>query len=163
MYTYFSDRKQRTKISIFYSSWQDILSSIPQSSMLGPLLFHIIFVTCSSLIITLILRAKCYDKLEIQAESLFKWFSDNQMKDNPEKYNLLISSISQSELKIGNATTESITCEKLIRIKNNNKLRLNAHVEDICKKVSRKIHALARVTPIMTVSKEYIPMNAFFT
>ena len=39
---------------------------------------------------------------------------------------------------------------------------MNAHVEDLCKKASRKIHALARVTPYMTVSKGRILMNAFF-
>ena len=39
---------------------------------------------------------------------------------------------------------------------------MNAHVEDICKKMSRKKHALARITPTMTVLKGHIPMNAFF-
>ena len=36
MYNCRFDRKQRTKISTFYSSWQDILSGIPQGLILGP-------------------------------------------------------------------------------------------------------------------------------
>ena len=41
MYTYFFDMKQRTKISIFYISWQHIFFGILQGSILGPLLFSI--------------------------------------------------------------------------------------------------------------------------
>ena len=105
---------------------------------------------------------KVIDKLEIEAKSLFKWFSDNQMKANPDKCHLLISSASQSELRVGIVTIKSSICEKLLGIKIDNKLRLNTHVENLCKKVSRKIHGLARVTPYMTVSKRRILMNAFF-
>ena len=84
------------------------------------------------------------------------------MKANPDKYHLLISTTSQSELKIDNVTIKSNICEKLLGIKIDDKLRLNAQVEDLCKKVSRKIHTLDRVTPYMTVSKRRILMNAFF-
>ena len=93
---------------------------------------------------------------------LFKWFSDNQMKANPNKCHLLVSSTSQSEINIGNVTTKSSTCEKFLRINTDNKLRLNAHVEDLCKKASREMHALARVTPYMTVSKRRILRSIFF-
>ena len=41
VYDYLTSRKQRTKISDTYSSWQEILSGVPQGSILGRLLFNI--------------------------------------------------------------------------------------------------------------------------
>ena len=154
------------------------MCSIPQGSILGPLLFRIFLGGDVFLIINNIHIASYADdnthyavdenaenvgdKLKIEAKSLIKWFYDNQMKANLDKWHLLIIFTSQNELKIGNETIKSNTCKKLLGIEIDNKLNLTAHIENLCKKGSRNIHALAKVIPCMTVLKRRILMNAFF-
>ena len=41
LYSYLSNRWQRTKIHYIFSSWTEIIQGVPQGSILGPLLFNI--------------------------------------------------------------------------------------------------------------------------
>ena len=74
--------------------------------------------------------------LQNAAAKLFKWFSDNQMKESTDKCHLLLSKDESSETYVGDSIIESSTCEKLLGIKIDSKLRFDDHIQDLCNKAN---------------------------
>ena len=68
-----------------------------------------------------------------------------------------------SEIHVGDSVIESSTCEKLLGIKIDSKLRFDDHIQDLYNKANRKLRALARATPYMNLQKRKVLMNAFFS
>ena len=159
-HNYLSNRKQRTKINSKYSSLLEIIFEVPQGSILGPLLFNIflidLFLTIEDTGI-----ASCADdntpyviadnidrvieSLEEASEILFKWFNDNLMRINADKCHLLVSTNNTAKIKIGNFHITNSKSEKLLGVIFDHKLSFDDHISELCKKASRKIHALSRV------------------
>ena len=100
--------------------------------------------------------------LQLSAEKLFHWFSDNQMKVNTDKCHLIISTNNTPGLKVGDSLIKTSTCEKLLGFKIDYKLTFDNHVANLCKKANKKVRALARATPYMTIEKRKLLMNSFF-
>ena len=84
------------------------------------------------------------------------------MKSNPDKCLLLASTNDNVAISVGNFQIENTKREKLLGVQVDNKLYFNYHFSEICKKASRKLYALGRVTPSMNLSKRKILMNAIF-
>ena len=176
IHDYLSNRKQRTKINSTYSKWHEILFGVPQGSTLGPLLFNIYLIDLFFVIEDTDIASYADDNtpyiiddtvegviksLEEMSEKLFKWFDDNLMKSNV-KCHLLVSTNETVKIQVGNYNIANSKCEKLLGINFDHKLNFDKHLSELCKKASRKINALSRITPYMNVSKKRILMNAFF-
>ena len=177
IHDYLSNRKQRTKINSTYSKWHEILFGVPQGSILGPLLFNIYLIDLLFVIEDTDIASYADDitpyiiddtvegvikSLEEVSKKLFKWFDDNLMKSNADKCHLLVSTNETVKIQVENYNIANSKCEKLLGINVDHNLNFDKHLSELCKKASRKINALSRITPYMNVSKKRILMNAFF-
>ena len=113
---YLSNRKQRVQVNDSYSLWQDVLFGVPQSSILGPVLFNIFladlfftldnteFTNYADDITPYAVSGNTDDLisfLEKSSKELLKWFDDNLMESNPDKCHLLVSSCEKIRMEVG--------------------------------------------------------------
>ena len=100
--------------------------------------------------------------LEQASDILSKWFQDNYLRANPDKYHVL-SETSETQLIVKNVPIASSCCEKLLGIKIDHKLSFEPHVESLCKKASQKLNALARMASSLKFKQRKLLLNAFIT
>ena len=105
--SYLSNRKQRVKIGNARSKWITLSKGVPQGSILGPLLFNVFindmhmfikkctlynyaddnFLSCTSPMIDHVIS-----NLQLDGNRAIKWFTDNGMQANPDKFQFMIIS-----------------------------------------------------------------------
>ena len=103
-------------------------------------------------------------RLEKDSAHAIKWFSDNYMKLNEDKYHLLtfgnMSSDSVS-VNIGSSTIANSTEKNLLGVTLDSKLTFEQHVSNLCQKVSNKLYALSRIAHYMDQAKLRMLMTSF--
>lgn len=100
--------------------------------------------------------------LEQASMSLFKWFELNFQKVMPIKCHLLTSTDQEVSLNVDNFAIKNSKCEEILSVKFHSKLTFNLHISHLCKKSSRKVNALVRITPYMDLPKRRLLENSFF-
>ena len=94
MYCYLKGRAQRVKVCSSYNSLGNIKIGVPQGSVLGPMLIDVESEVCSFAgDNTIFTRGKNLEEAIIKLEgdvcTYLKWFSENRMVANPEKFQLM--------------------------------------------------------------------------
>ena len=106
---------------------------------------------------------KVLHDLEKISNTLFKWFTDNLLKANPEKSHLLTNSTQEIQINIGEIAISNSKCEKLLGIHIDNKLTFEPHIRSLCKKASQKLNAFARIAYSLKFDQRKLLLNAFIT
>ena len=148
--SYLTNRWQRTKVNTSFSPWAELLLGVPQSSVLGPLLFNLFINDFFFQIRETDICNYAHDntlhtcglKLDILVEKLgaadkaISWFRYSGMKMNSDKCHLLFSG-HRYEPMIANICDEQImesNIVKLLGINIDSKLSFNGHLTLFVKK-----------------------------
>ena len=160
MYSYLKGTKQCASVKNIKSTFEEIISGVPQGSILGPILFNIFFKDFFHFILvasahnfadnnTLSSVAKTIENLisilESESEIAINWFKNNHMIVNPGKFQAIIfdkhkgnhtnrtTNINQKEIK-------AVAKVKLLGIEIDGKLNFNHHINNICKSASNQLN-----------------------
>ena len=103
------------------------------------------------------------EKLEKGIQSMFDWFSEDFLKANADKCHLIASSKVPADIQISDIKVTSQSRDKLLAIHIDNRLNFDYHVSQLCKKASKKLHALTRIFKYVETSKHRVLVNFFIT
>ena len=90
----------------------------------------------------------------MESLELIKWFSINQMKANPEKFQAIAVGKKTKDINVTfNLEGNQIKCESEVKLSGvtiDSKLKFNEHISNICKKASRQLNVLKGIGKNLT-------------
>ena len=139
--SYLCNRFQRSIINASFSSWNEVITVIPQGSILGPFLFNI-FLNDIFLFIS-----KCQLCNYADVIILHKCFHQNHMVLNPGKCHYMVIGDDDPSHKVilNNNEISNSNEEKLLGILLDSKLNFESYIISLCKKAGQELSALARI------------------
>ena len=181
IYSYVKGRKQSVKINNTYSDYNEIISGIPQGSILGLVFFNLSindlfffidkasmhnFADDNTLSAWGETVSKLIDTLESESNVAIDWFTKNEMIINPDKFQAIIldkkkSNLTNIPLSIDNQTIESVSSVELLGIHLDDKLNFNLNISNICRSPANQLNALIRLKSYLSFNAKRVLINSY--
>lgn len=179
--SYLSNRRQRVKVGNARSEWCFMKKGVPQGSILGPLLFNVFI---NDIYYSLENMCALYNyaddnnigyshsdlgelihRLEICGEIAIEWFKNNDMEANPSKFQGLLklysNQLAPEKITIANVEIPFSVNVKLLGVTVDKNLSFDTHVSNICKKSTKHLRAISRVSKYLSEDCRQYLYNAF--
>ena len=172
MRSYFTDRFNRVKLDSTTSDWKEMKRGCPQGSSFGPMLWNLYQNDLAYQIKNTNLTMFADDhqmyrvgtdiqniihSLEKESSSALKWYKENYLVVNPDKFQFMKIGSSQdkeqSTLNIQNNLIEESKQIKLLGVTIDEHLCFSIHISELCSKASKRVGVLCRL-------KNLLPINA---
>ena len=180
-YSYLKGRKQNVKINNTYSVFQVLLSGVPQGSILGPILFNIFindlllwieeaelhnFADDNTISCTEKSLEELTKSLTSESEKAVKWFKENMMIVNPDKFQAIIidrknQCNNPTTIEINGIKIDSENSVKLLGLEIDSKLNFDKHITQLCKKSASQLNALCRLNSFLNMDQKNVLVNSF--
>ena len=180
-YSYLKRRKQSVRIHDTYSSFQEVISGVPQGSLLGPILFNF-YVNDLLLFIK---QEPLYDyaddntldylfksmpdlvnSLEKETGVSLTWLKQNEMIANPEKFHALLLRKNQTntrgeQININGKIIKPKETVKLLGVALDYRLDFDPHISNLCKKAATQLNVLKRSKTFIGFQEKKILVQSF--
>ena len=180
--SYLSNRKQCVRINDTYSEFENIITGVPQGSILGPLLFSrsmndlFFFILIASVHNfaddnTLSAFAENVSKLinilQSESEVITDWFKKNQMIVNPDKFQVIIIDKKKGDhtnenVVIDNKQIKTVSSVELLGIQLDDKFNCSPHISNICKSAANQLNALIRLQKFLSFKEKKVLIYSYF-
>ena len=181
MFSYLNNREQCVRVNNTYSNFGNVISGVPQGSIVDPLLFDFSindlfffaefssihnFADDNTLSVWANTISGLTNKLESDSNIAIEWFKINKMIGNPDKFQAIVlnkkhSDLTNTNFQVDNQVIKSVSSVELLGIQIDDKLNFNLHISKICKSAANQLNALIRLKQFLSFHAKEALINSY--